>query len=119
VAVFGREKRGDGGVFIEGGGLGEGLGFGRHRLHRTAQGSTGFGPVSSKMMSDRWAPPVSVLRHSAAHHFGRAGLDGPGPFLGLGQLVSPQPFSIFFGKGFPISSFETDLFYFCNKTGTI
>jgi hypothetical protein len=33
--------------------------------------------------------------------------------------VPPQPFSIFFEKGFSFSSFEIDLFYFCNKTGTI
>jgi hypothetical protein len=59
-------------------------------VHRTAQGEAVLGPDLSKTMSDRLVPPISVLCLSAVYRFGRVGLAGPGPFLGLGQLVSPQ-----------------------------
>jgi hypothetical protein len=106
-------------VFIDGGLLGRGIRVLGGVVHQTARGEAVLGPDSSKTTSDRRAPPVSVLRRPAAYRFGRAGLSRPGPFLGLGQLVSPQPFSIFYLEKDFFSNFETDLFYFCNKTCTI
>jgi hypothetical protein len=89
-------------VFIDGGLLGRGIRVLGGVVHQTARGEAMLGPDSSKTTSDRWAPPVSVLRRPAAYRFGRAGLSSPGPFLGLGQLVSPQPFSIWKRISFPI-----------------
>jgi hypothetical protein len=66
---FGRERRGGWGIFIKGACLGEGLGFGRDSDQMAAKLAV-FGPVSTEMMSDRWAPPVNVLNAAVAYRFG-------------------------------------------------
>jgi hypothetical protein len=76
-------------------GVGKGLGHGAASMHQTARGGAVFGPVFSKTMSDRWAPPVSVLSLRAAYPFGCGVFAGPGPLLGLGRLVPRSPFAIF------------------------
>jgi hypothetical protein len=48
AAVFGREKRGEGGIY-RGGDLGEGLGFGRHRF---ASDSSGLRHVRPGLVKD-------------------------------------------------------------------
>jgi hypothetical protein len=82
------EERGEGSIY-RGGLLGRGARVLGGVEHRTAHGEAVFEPDSLKTTYDRWALPVSVLCHLVAYRFGCVGLARPGPFLGLGQLVSP------------------------------
>jgi hypothetical protein len=54
---------------------------------------------------DMRVPQVSARARRPMHRFGGGGLAGPGPLLGLGQLVSPRPL-------FPFSFFCFHFLFF-------
>jgi hypothetical protein len=105
AAWFGRETRGGGGVLIGVEPWARGLGFGRGGANRTSSEGAVTGPVSSKTMSDRWAPPVSILNAAVAYRFGRAGLVGWADFGVWAEDAPAACFLIFFARTFFLFSF--------------
>jgi hypothetical protein len=85
-----RGERGGVGVFIGGLVLREGLGFARG-IASNGGGDVMLEPDSSQRleMTDRWAPPISVLPLHGGYRFGSAGLAGLGRLFGWAESAPP------------------------------
>jgi hypothetical protein len=108
LCVFAGEERGGRAVLIGGVAWARGLGFGHGASDRTASGEAVAEPVSLKTMTDRWAPPVSILNTVAAYRFGLGRLLGWPGFLTWAESVPPA-FFYFLNFCFSPFLFDSDI----------